>query len=106
MVEKNIIKYDGELNLNGLKISCYVLQDGRRILSTSGMQKALAIVNDEKERSSGRLAEILSSKHVSSCISNENLSAKISPILCYRGAQKLLDMKRRCYLKYAKLCLK
>lgn len=106
MVEKNIIKYDGELNLNGLKISCYVLQDGRRILSTSGMQKALAIVNDEKERSSGRLAEILSSKHVSSCISNENLSAKISPILCYRGAQKIAGYEASVLPEICEIMLK
>lgn len=106
MEEKNIIKYDGELNLNGLKISCYVLQDGRRILSTSGMQKALAIVNDEKERSSGRLAEILSSKHVSSCISNENLSAKISPILCYRGAQKIAGYEASVLPEICEIMLK
>ncbi|MCS2293130.1 P63C domain-containing protein [Bacteroides thetaiotaomicron] len=106
MVEKNIIKYDGELNLNGLKISCYVLQDGRRILSTSGMQKALAIVNDEKERSSGRLAEILSSKHVSSCISNENLSAKISPILCYRGAQRIAGYEASVLPEICEIMLK
>ena len=106
MVEKNIIKYDGELNLNGLKISCYVLQDGRRILSTSGMHKALAIVNDEKERSSGRLAEILSSKHVSSCISNENLSAKISPILCYRGAQKIAGYEASVLPEICEIMLK
>lgn len=106
MVEKNIIKYDGELNLNGLKISCYVLQDGRRILSTSGMQKALAIVNDEKERSSGRLAEILSSKHVSYCISNENLSAKISPILCYRGAQRIAGYEASVLPEICEIMLK
>lgn len=106
MEEKNIIKYDGELNLNGLKISCYVLQDGRRILSTSGMQKALAIVNDEKERSSGRLAEILSSKHVSACISNENLSAKISPILCYRGAQKIAGYEASVLPEICEIMLK
>ncbi|WP_303013840.1 P63C domain-containing protein [uncultured Bacteroides sp.] len=106
MEEKNIIKYDGELNLNGLKISCYVLQDGRRILSTSGMQKALAIVNDEKERSSGRLAEILSSKNVSACISNENLSAKISPILCYRGAQKIAGYEASVLPEICEIMLK
>ena len=96
----------GGLNLNGLKISCYVLQDGRRILSTSGMQKALAIVNDEKERSSGRLAEILSSKHVSSCISNENLSAKISPILCYRGAQRIAGYEASVLPEICEIMLK
>ena len=39
----NKIKYEGELDLNGLKIPCYVLEDGRRVLSTTGMQKALKI---------------------------------------------------------------
>ena len=90
MEEKNIIKYDGILNLNGLEIPCYVLEDGRRILSTSGMQRALgAIENEPGQRSSGRLAEILSSKIVSRCISEENVSSKFSTITCFKGSTQI-----------------
>lgn len=86
MEEKNKIKYDGILNLNGLEIPCYVLEDGRRVLSTSGMQKALgATENEPGQRSSGRLAEVLNSKIVSRCISEENVSSKFPAISCYKG---------------------
>ena len=86
MEEKNKIKYDGILNLNGLEIPCYVLEDGRRVLSTSGMQKALgATENEPDQRSSGRLAEVLNSKIVSRCISEENISSKFPTISCYKG---------------------
>lgn len=86
MEEKNKIKYDDILNLNGLEIPCYVLEDGRRVLSTSGMQKALgATENEPDQRSSGRLAEVLNSKIVSRCISEENISSKFPTISCYKG---------------------
>lgn len=88
--EKNIIKYDGILNLNGLEIPCYVLEDGRRVLSTLGMQRALgAIENEPEQRSSGRLAEVLNSKIVSRCISEENISSKFPSITCFKGSTQI-----------------
>src|SRR4051794_21759410 len=42
--KEGIIKYRGELDLTGKKINCYVLEDGRRILSERGSQTALKIV--------------------------------------------------------------
>ena len=41
MEEKKIIQYKGELDLNGMIIPCYVLNDGTRVLSGRGMQEAL-----------------------------------------------------------------
>lgn len=35
-MEKNV-KYRGELNLGGMVIPCYVLEDGTRVLSGRGM---------------------------------------------------------------------
>ena len=35
------------LDLNGLEIPCYVLNDGTRVISTTGMQKALGIMDNE-----------------------------------------------------------
>lgn len=34
MDEKKNIQYKGELDLNGIEIPCYVLYDGKRVLST------------------------------------------------------------------------
>ena len=65
----NKIKYEGELDLNGLKIPCYVLEDGRRVLSTTGMQKALKITSgDSSDRSATRLAQMLSAKNLNRCV--------------------------------------
>lgn len=36
-------KYSGELNLNGIKISCAVLEDGTRILVNRSLANALGI---------------------------------------------------------------
>ena len=59
----NKIKYEGELDLNGLKIPCYVLEDGRRVLSTTGMQNVLGL-DDPNDRSGTKLVKILSSKAI------------------------------------------
>ena len=47
MKERNTVRYRGELNLNGLKIPCYVLNDGTRVLSGRGLQEALKMVDIE-----------------------------------------------------------
>ena len=49
MDEKKNIQYKGELDLNGIKIPCYVLDDGTRVLSGRGMQEALKMVDDNKK---------------------------------------------------------
>ena len=83
-MSKNIITHEGELNLNGLIIPCYVLENGDRVLSTQGLQKALGIVENTAHRpSSGRMEEILSSKAVSRFISSDNDAAKYQPIACH-----------------------
>lgn len=83
------ISHEGELNLNGFIIPCYVLENGERVLSTAGMQRALGMETEVGQRSSGRMEEILSSKAVSRFISSDNTSAKYKPITCYKGKQKI-----------------
>lgn len=85
------IIHEGILDLNGLEISCYVLRDGTRVLSTSGMQKALGVMeNEPNQRSSGRLNEILTSKAVSPYLTNDEGASKYEPITCYNGDQKII----------------
>ena len=44
---ENKIKYEGILDLNGLEIPCFILEDGTRILSTTGFQKALGVTEND-----------------------------------------------------------
>lgn len=47
-MEKNV-KYRGELNLAGMIIPCYVLDNGTRVISGRGMQEALKMVDEAEE---------------------------------------------------------
>lgn len=86
----NKIKYEGELDLNGLKIPCYVLEDGRRVLSTTGMQKALKITSENSsDRSATRLAQILSARNINRCIPDINIAATYKPFPCFLGNRKI-----------------
>lgn len=86
----NSIKYEGELDLNGLKIPCYVLEDGRRVLSTTGMQKALKITSeDSSDRSATRLAQILSAKNLNRCFPSINIAATYKSFPCFLGNKKI-----------------
>ena len=53
------VNHWGGIDLNGLKIPCYVLEDGRRVLSTTGMQNVLGL-DDPNDRSGKKLVKILS----------------------------------------------
>jgi len=37
----NLIKHEGEINLVGVKLPCYILEDGTRILSALETQEVL-----------------------------------------------------------------
>lgn len=90
MKEANIIKHKGELSLGAIKVDCYVLEDGTRVLSTAGMQRALGVIgNEPNQRSSGRLDEILSSKVVKATLSDDYDASSFSPILCLDGKKRI-----------------
>lgn len=79
-----IVKYRGELDLNGFKIPCYVLDDGTRVISGRGMQEALNMVDTEEgKRTSGtRLARYLNQKSLNPFISKYLSLDHFSPIIC------------------------
>lgn len=84
------IKYSGELDINGYKIPCFVLKDGMRVLSTTGIQTALGVTENEPEqRSSGRMDEILSSSAVKPHLAIEDEPSKYIPIECFIGKKKI-----------------
>lgn len=89
----NIIKYEGNLDLNGLIIPCYVLEDGTRVLSGRGMQEALKMV-DELPPKSGqkpgtRLTRYLDQKSLKPFIYKGKGADHFSPIVCHKGDAKV-----------------
>lgn len=88
----NKIKYSGELNLNGLKIPCYVLEDGKRVLSGRGMQEVLKMVDDkenDKETAGTRLTRHLNQKSLKPFIYKGNRADHFYPLICYKGEAKI-----------------
>lgn len=79
-----IVKYRGELNLSGIKIPCYVLDDGTRVISGRGVQEALKMVDaeDGKRTAGTRLARYLSQKSLNPFITKYLESDHFQPIIC------------------------
>ena len=79
-----LVKYRGELDLNGFIIPCYVLNDGTRVISGRGMQEALKMVDveDGKQTAGTRLARYLSQKSLNPFISKYLGMDHFSPIIC------------------------
>ncbi len=87
---KNIITHEGELNLNGFIIPCYVLKDGTRVLSGSAMQGALKMVDEKEVNPSGsRLARYMGQKTLKPFIYKDKDLGHFEPIICYKGDQKI-----------------
>lgn len=84
----NKITYEGELDLNGLIIPCYILEDGTRVLSSRGMQDALILVN-EGDRTSGQLTKFLAQKTLKPFIYRTDDIGKFDPLICYKGKSKI-----------------
>jgi hypothetical protein len=88
--KEGVIKYRGVLNLAGKKIPCYVLEDGRRVLSERGMQGALKIeVYEDKPERGGQLRKFLAQKSLQPFIYKEKKAADIEPIICHLGKMKI-----------------
>lgn len=93
MSEKRLqIKYEGELDINGLKIPCYVLENGTRLLSGRGMQETLKMVDtdDETKQTAGtRLQRYLDQKSLKPFIYRNKTEDHFNPITCYKGKTKI-----------------
>jgi len=71
-----VAKYSGEVDLNGFKISCAVLEDGRRIFSERSLANSFGIKGggtywQQKKNNSAILPEYLSAKYLNRFIPNE-----------------------------------
>ena len=91
----NIIKYKGELDLNGVKIPCYVLGDGTRVISGRGMQESLKMVDTEdgQKTSGARLTRYFNQKSLNPFFSKYLASGHFDPIICKDGEKKIHGYK-------------
>ncbi|WP_302430918.1 P63C domain-containing protein [uncultured Alistipes sp.] len=90
-MEKNV-KYRGELNLAGMIIPCYVLDNGTRVISGRGMQEALKMVDEAEEgrQTAGtRLSRYLSQKSLNPFIYKDKGEDHFKPIVCNDGGSKI-----------------
>lgn len=87
--------YNGELDLNGFKISCAVLEDGTRVLVNRSLANALGVKGAgaywrRKQKNEGAmLPEYLSAKYLAPYISEE-LYAKVSNPIPYVNNNNVL----------------
>lgn len=92
MENKHNISHEGILNLGGISIPCYVLQDGTRVLSGRGLQEALKMVDeseDGKQTAGTRLNRYLNQKSLNPFIYKGKEPDHFNPIICYKGTQKI-----------------
>jgi len=91
-MDRRIITHEGVLDLGGIKLPCYVLEDGTRVLSGRGMQEALKMVDeidDGKQTAGTRLRRHLSQKSLIPFIFKDKNQDHINPIICYKGNTKI-----------------
>src|SRR5947199_7023566 len=87
--EKKVIR-DGELDLVGYKLPCFVLEDGTRVLSSRGMQDALKIVDESSKFERGpRLKYFLAQKSLQPFIYKGKKGGHFDPIICYKGKTEI-----------------
>lgn len=83
------IRCKGELRLGDFSIPCYVLEDGRRVLSGRGMQEALKMVDDNKSASGHRIQRYLSQKTLNPFIFKGKEAGHFEPLVCYDGGTQI-----------------
>ena len=89
--KRNIVKYDGVIELNKTNIECYVLEDGTRVLSGREMQRVLSMVDEEDrgKTSGARLSRYLNQKSLQPFIYKDRDMGHFEPIECFVGEKKI-----------------
>ncbi len=105
---KNNITHEGEIKLGDFSIPCYVLEDGKRVLSGRGMQSALKMVDeslDGKQSSGTRLDRYLNQKTLEPFIYKDRSQDHFNPITCYKGNQKINGFESKILVDICKAFL-
>lgn len=84
------ITHEGTLELTSeVKLPCYVLEDGTRVISGRGMQNVLKISPDtqksEELKPGGELARFIGSKWFNELTINGKRLEHFKPIVCYKA---------------------
>jgi hypothetical protein len=86
----NKITHEGEINLGNTVVPCYVLEDGRRVLSGRGMQSALKMVDESESQTAGtRLNRYLEQESLKPFLYKESKLDRFKPLDCYKGNTKI-----------------
>ena len=93
-MEKRSITHEGELDLNGITIPCYVLDDGTRVLSARGMQTAIKLVDgssvpDSAKLPGAELSRFIGGTWFKSLITSEEKLERFKPIRTSKGRQRI-----------------
>jgi hypothetical protein len=86
------ITHEGEIKLGDSIIPCYVLEDGRRVLSGRAMQFALNMVDESEEGkqiSGTRLNRYLNQKTLAPFIYKDKSEDYFNPIVCFKGNSRI-----------------
>jgi hypothetical protein len=76
--------HKGELNLAGNKLPCFVLEDGRRMLSTLGMQRSVKMIDESDKNASGtRLGRYLNQKSLQPFLYKAKEPGHYDPVVFY-----------------------
>lgn len=84
----NKVRNRGTLDLAGIHIPCYVLEDGTRVLSGRGMQQALNMAKNS-DRTSAKLTRYLNQETLKPFIYKGKDVGHFNPIICYDGDAKI-----------------
>ncbi|OYY73418.1 MAG: oxygenase [Gammaproteobacteria bacterium 28-57-27] len=79
--------HKGELKIGDSILPCFVLEDGRRVLSGRGLQESLRLVDDSK--SGAKLDRLFENKSLNPFLKNELGAAHFSPIICLADGKKI-----------------
>lgn len=89
---RNKITHEGIIRLGDFSTTCYILDDGRRVLSNREMQRALNMVDESPEgkpTSGTRLDRHLNQKSLEPFIYKDKGLDHYDPIDCYKGNKKI-----------------
>lgn len=85
----NKVANRGVLDLNGIQLPCYVLENGLRVLSGRGLQEALKMVDEASATSGHRIVRYLRQKTLSPFIFKDKSPVHFEPLICYDGNKKI-----------------
>lgn len=95
MSERKLIQYKGELTLGGMKIPCYVTEDGQRLLAQRRMQVALGVADDDTsyQISGQRMVRFLEQKTLKPLFDKVSNRSLLEPVIVYDNKMKIVSYR-------------